>query len=220
MLTAIASLLAACGKFYSKLSPSHPRINQNMKDYYEVKSISSAQGQDFEAKLLQCVKLKSHNTTYYHYRVVVAPRTEMPLQSFNVFFLPPQGLAQYFLIDHPFASNEMMKGSVPDLSPYSAMDTVEKLWPIEFRFTWTNYGDEIQRAADITNDAFDEQMRTLRVEVHFNGKIELMQLSMDLPFLEIASINDPQVEDNAFLQAIFKENLTFSQRKPYRTTEL
>ncbi len=102
----------SCRAQYRELSLSHPAISQNMKDYYRVKSIAVAQGKFFEAKLLQCVKIKAHERTYYHYWVIVAPKTEMSLYSFNVFFMPPSGLFKYFLVDHPNASNEMMKGSV------------------------------------------------------------------------------------------------------------
>jgi hypothetical protein len=215
-IVSLCSLGLACRTVYPQLSSKDPRINQNMNDYYAADAIATVQGNCFEAKMLQCVKLKTHGYTFYHYRVVIAPRTEMPLQSLNIFFLPPKALSKYFLVDHPWASNEMMKGSVPDLEAYGAMNSVDKLWPIEYRFTWTNYGDEAQQAAGITNDAFDEQMRTLRIEVNYNGRTESLSLSTGLPFIEVSSLGDPLVKDSWFLQAILKDGTPYAQRNPYR----
>jgi len=202
MLIPLSSVQMACGTAYSELSPEDPRINQGMKDYYEAKAIAFAQGKYFEAKLLQCVKLKVHNTTYYHYGVIIAPRSGMPLYSFSMIFLPPPELLKYFT------------GGV-EMPPFDPMESVEKLWPIENRFTWTNYGDEVQQKAGISGEVFDEQMRTLRMEVHFNDKTETLSLSIELPFTEVSGINDPLVQNNRFLQAIYEKNLCYAHQGGY-----
>jgi len=219
LLFLLMAMQLSCGKAYPALSPAHPRLNQNMKDYYAAKEIAFAKGDHFEAKLLQCVKVKAFRKTYYHYWVVVAPRTEMPLTSFNMCFLPPPKLSRYFLFDHPFASNEMMKGSTPDLQAYIAMESVDRIWPIECRFTWTNYGDDMRQAAGITEESFDDWMRTLSIEVQFNGDKESLSLSANLPLSEITGTEDPLAKDNDFLQAILRQGICYAQRKPYRAGE-
>jgi hypothetical protein len=216
IIATIASC-AVCTKAYELLSPDHPEINQNMKDYYAAEAIATAQGEFFEAKLLQCIKLKAFDTTYYHYWVVIAPRTDLPLNLLNVSFLPPPTLSQYFLKDYPHASNELMQGSTPNLNPYDAMRSVDKLWPIEYRFTWTNYGDDLQQTAGIADEVFDEQMRTLRLEVQFNGRIEALTLTPDA-FAVVVDESDPFAADDAFLQAVLHEGVCLAGRNPFRTT--
>ena len=215
----LCAVAISCHVQYRELSVSNPAISQNLKDYYGAKSIAFAQGKFFEAKLLQCVKVKAHECTYYHYWVVVAPKTEMPLYSLNIFFLPPPKLSSYFLDDHPKASNEMMKGSVPDLNAYPPMKGVAKLWPIEYQFTWSNYGDDAQKAACISTESFDEQMRTLSIQVQYNGTLEALSLSSNLPIDTVVGMDDSEVLNNGFLRAILEEGTAFAQRNPYRAIE-
>ena len=218
-ITAVLYILVFCIIHYPELSPENPDINRNMKDYYDAEAVAFVEGEYFEAKLLQCVKLKANDTTYYYYRVVIAPRTTMPLLFLNMFFLPPPELSDYFLVDHPFASNEMMKGSTLDFPSYHPMIAVDTLWPIEYHFTWSNYGDVVQQEVGITEEVFDGLMQTLRIEVHFSGKTETLLLPVDLPFTTITSVDDPLVKNNRVLQAVMEEGVCVGGRNPYRATE-
>jgi hypothetical protein len=233
VIVVIASC-AACAKAYGLLSPGHPEINQNMKDYYAAEAIATAQGEFFEAKLLQCIKIKAANATLYHYRVVIAPRTERPLRKLNAWFLPPPALSQYFVKDyshtHQPYHNLLMKGFPKNRSsnfePFEPMRSVGALWPIEYEFTWSNYDNEIQVEEGIADEAFDDAMRTLSFEVHFNGRIEVLSLSIDLPFIEVASAEEidglddsPIAYNKGYLKNILADGVGGAGRKPYRAPE-
>ncbi len=99
------------------------------------------------------------------------------------------------------------------------MDSVAKLWPIEYQFAWSNYGDEAQKAANISEQAFDEQMRTLCIQVQYNDTTESLSLSANLPMNTIARIDDPEVLNNWFLRAILEKGTAFAQRNPFRAAE-
>lgn len=191
-----------CQQEQERMLTSHtPMLNERMQAYFQADAIAMARSAHFEAKLLKSVKTKRVGSTVYHYQIVIAPCTDKRLRSFTFLVYPSDALKSYFRND--YGANDM-GGSPSEHAIYEDIDAVDKINPIECRLSWSNLGDQVQQRAGISEEAFDEGMKEIHIQVFYDTfHIEWLTLKWTAPHPFLDDPSDPAIQNDPFLRVYF-----------------
>ena len=139
-------------------------LSESMKNFMNEASISSANGEHFEVKLLSIAKIKfddeQYETSYkfYRYQILVAPKLDENIKLENITFSPSDELVDYYN-DVPEGRNSLIDYQL-GIENANIKEKVgkENLLAYRLDFTMSNAGDDYQTDSNISNELFDEYM--------------------------------------------------------------
>ncbi len=231
LLTSLCLLLialAGCRKAsYPPLKQDDGDLNQSMKDYFATVDMGYGEGKLFSAKMLECKKVifnrEDYDTSYsnYLYRVVIAPKTEAPMNKISVMMYPTFGIDKYYKEyaiggRHTLEMQELGFGSYPELH-------IEKkggLVAIDFFFYLNNMGDDQQHKANIGEKEFDAGMTTLRIEIDCDGNKDTIQLSFTGKLMKINRMDDPLALSDKHVMNLLTNGGTNTYMGPYLKSDV
>ncbi|MEL7609481.1 MAG: hypothetical protein AAGU74_08230 [Bacillota bacterium] len=190
---------------YNYLSRKDDNLSASMHAFYDAKDVGYGEGERFSIKLLEFYKVRfsdpGYDTpyNYYLYRMVIAPRTDLPMNKLKITFIPQNGLTDYFA--KSAADTSRPDGFNPKneaLGAYPEMHITEKekLLALDFLFYFSNLGDVVQQKAGISDKEFDKGMSNLEIKVDCDGYEEVITLTYSGELNLIADANDPIAQQN------------------------
>lgn len=208
-------LICSCNKGVKEEYPcidwNSTELNETMINYHNTDSCGFTQGKYFEAKLLECYKIKHDQSTFYYYNLVIAPRTIMPIANIKVAMNPAPLLADYF---SKFKGN-MGMGSDNDWgAEFKPMKSISELIAIQYKMMWNNKGDDKQTASGIKPEAFDTAMTEITIEIRLNNNTykDTLILKLDDKLISIDNPDNPLIAQNQNIQDLLINNKVNSSR--------
>ena len=188
---------------YNYLSRDDDNLSASMHDFYNAKDVGYGEGERFSIKLLEFYKVRfsdpSYDTPYnfYLYRMVIAPRTDLPMNRLKLELMPTNNLGEYF-DQYSAGKGTTLNTTNMVLNSYPEMHITEKqeLCALDYVFYLSNLGDKLQQKAGISDKDFDEGLSNLKIKVNCDGYEEVITLAYSGELNLIADANDPIAQQN------------------------
>lgn len=181
---AILAMLCGCSAKDSLelLSAEDEQLSYSMKQFFAAEDMGYADSRQFSAKLLDCTKAKHMTDDYvlysfYRYRLVIAPRANMPMDKISVKVFPTNDVTDYleWVTDRGDRLTDPKQGFILEYPPMGITQKNE-LQAFEYNFYLSNFGDDAMKDFGMSEADFDKGMTELRIEVYCDGKTDVLDL--------------------------------------------
>lgn len=207
----------------AKITADNPQITPSLKAFYDLPTATYVCGEHFQIKMLPIYSVKfadpAYDTAYteYRYQVLIAPLLDEAILLQDVITEPSESLKAYFAQDAPGrASFADMAQMHFDEVHYPQKEGVADLIAYRFDFYVSNLGDVTQTAAAISDEAFDEGMKTLTFHIKFNNQAETITVTSAEPIIKVKTKEEVTALNRADLLELYEKGGTNSFFAPYQ----